>query len=108
MLEDVGAVDGVGRLWGDGKAFDDVAVTDVFGVRRKAALYEERSEEWKAALQPEGGTGIEVEPGFRCAHATAKLHVRLIHRPYYYIGWKSALRLDSSWLSCVGELCVIA
>ena len=42
MLEDMGAVDGIGRLWGDGKAFDDVAVADVFRVRWEASFYEER------------------------------------------------------------------
>jgi hypothetical protein len=34
-------------------------------------------------LQPEGGTSVEVLPGFRSTHATAKLHIPVIHRPYY-------------------------
>jgi hypothetical protein len=53
-------------------------------------------------LQPEGGTGVEVEPGFRGAHATTKLHVRVIHRPYYYIANTGA----RGWFVVVG--CVIS
>jgi hypothetical protein len=42
VFEDVGAVDGLGGLRWDRKAFDDVAVEDVFGVRREASFDEER------------------------------------------------------------------
>lgn len=85
VLEDVGAVDSFGGLRSDGKTFDDIAVEDVSGVRREAFFYEQRSEEREAALQPECGTGIEVLPGFRSTRTAPKLHVLVIHRPYYYI-----------------------
>ena len=102
VLENVGAVDSIGRLRGDGKAFDDVAVTDVFGIGWEAFFYQKRGEKRQAALQPEGGAGVEVEPGFRCAHATAKLHVRVIHRPYYYIAWKMILARDCRCSAVLG------
>ena len=85
VLEDVGAVDGVGGLRRDRKAFDDIAVADVFGVRGKLFFYEQWSEKWEAALQPECGAGIEVLPSFRSTHTAPKLHVLVTHRPYYYI-----------------------
>ena len=75
VLEDVGAVDGVGGLRSDGEAFDDVAVLNVFGIGRKALFHQQRGEKRKAALQPEGGTSIEVLPGFWSTHATPKLHI---------------------------------
>jgi hypothetical protein len=83
VLEDMGAVDCFGRLRRDGKAFDDVAVLDVFGIGRKAFFHQERGEKRETVLQPEGGTSIEVLPGFRSTHATTKLHILVIHRPYY-------------------------
>ena len=83
VLEDVGAIDDVGGLRRDRKAFDDVAVLDVLGIGRKTSFYEERSEKRKAALQPKCRTSIEVLPGFWSTHATTKLHITVIHRPYY-------------------------
>jgi hypothetical protein len=79
VLEDMGAVDCFGRLRWDGKAFDNVAVADVFGIGRKAFFYQQRGEKRETALQPEGGTSIEVLPGFRSTHATTKLHILVIH-----------------------------
>jgi hypothetical protein len=83
VLEDVGAIDDIGGLRRNRKAFDDVAVLDVLGVGRKTSFYEERSEKRKAALQPKCRTSIEVLPGFWSTHATPKLHILVIHRPYY-------------------------
>ena len=60
VLEDVGAVDGLGGLRRDGKAFDDVAVEDVFGVGREALFDQERPEKRETALDPEGGASVEV------------------------------------------------
>jgi hypothetical protein len=60
VLEDVGAVDGLSGLRRDGKAFDDVAVEDVFGVRREASFHEDRSEKGETALNPEGRASVEV------------------------------------------------
>jgi len=83
VLEDVGAVDsfcGPGR---DGEAFDNVAVLDVLGIGGKTLFHQQRGEKRKTALQPEGGAGIEVLPCFWSTHATPKLHILVIHRPYY-------------------------
>jgi len=79
VLENVGAVDRLCRSRGDRKALDDVAVFDVFGIGRKTFFDQQRGEEWKAALQPKGWTGIEVLPCFWSTHATAKLHIPVIH-----------------------------
>jgi hypothetical protein len=83
VLEHMGAVDCFCRARADGKALDDVAVLDVFGIRRKTFFHQQRREKRKAALQPKGRTGIEVLPCFWSTHATAKLHIPVIHRPYY-------------------------
>jgi hypothetical protein len=83
VLEHVGAVDGFCGPGRDGQAFDDVAVLNVFGIGRKTIFHQQRSEKWEAALQPEGWTSVEVLPGFRSTHATPKLHILVIHRPYY-------------------------
>ena len=79
VLEDVGAIDGLGGLGRDRQTFDDVAVEDVFGVRREAPFDQDRSEKWEAALNPEGGASVEVLPGFRSTHATTKLHILVTH-----------------------------
>jgi hypothetical protein len=79
VLENVGAVDRLCRSRRDGKALDDVAVFDVFGVGRKSFFDQQRGEEWKAALQPKRWTSIEVLPCFWSTHATAKLHIPVIH-----------------------------
>jgi len=79
VLEHMGAVHRCCRPGGDGEALDDVAVHDVFGIRRKTFFDQQRSEERKAALQPKGWTSIEVLPGFWSTHATAKLHIPVIH-----------------------------
>jgi len=83
VLKHVRAVDGLGRRSRHGKALDDVAVFNVFGIRGKAFFHQQRGEKRKAVLQPEGGAGIEVLPCFRSTHATPKLHILVIHRPYY-------------------------
>ncbi len=79
VLEHVGAVDCFCRPGGNGKAFDHVTVVNVFGIGRKTFFHQQRSEERKAALQPKGGSSIEVLPGFWSTHATAKLHIPVIH-----------------------------
>jgi hypothetical protein len=83
VFENVRAVDSFSGPGRDGEAFDNVAVLDVFGIRGKTLFDEQRGEKRKAALQPEGGAGIEVLPCFWSTHATAKLHIPVIHRPYY-------------------------
>lgn len=60
VLEDMGAVDGLRRLWRDGEAFDHVAILNVFGIGREAFFHKQRCEKREAALQPEGGTSVEV------------------------------------------------
>jgi len=79
VLENMGAVDRLCRSSGDRKTFDHVAVLDVFGIGRKTLFHQQRSEKRKAALQPKGWTGIEVLPCFWSTHATAKLHIPVIH-----------------------------
>jgi hypothetical protein len=79
VLEHVRAID---RFCGTGRhreALDDVAVLDVFGIGRKTFFDQQRGEKRKAALQPKGWTGIEVLPCFWSTHATAKLHIPVIH-----------------------------
>ena len=60
MFEDVGAIDGLGGLRRDVETFDDVAVEDVFGVRREASFDEDRGEKGETALNPEGRASVEV------------------------------------------------
>jgi hypothetical protein len=79
VLENVGAVDGLGRAESDGKTLDDISVADVFGVGREALFDQERPEDREAALDPEGGASVEVFPGFRSTHATTKLHILVTH-----------------------------
>ncbi|HWZ00572.1 MAG TPA: hypothetical protein VNX17_05815 [Edaphobacter sp.] len=83
VLEHVRAVDGLCGPWRNRQAFDHIPVLDVFRIGRKAFFHQQRGEKRKAALQPEGGAGIEVLPCFWSTHATAKLHILVIHRPYY-------------------------